>query len=224
MAEPIEIETGPRETILERLSLSVEDLTEMVENNPSLRGMLVGYAAERKLKELWFHEPLYWTEKPNDHDRRKKGDTSVWYDGYLFSVECKSLQSNSVRRKNEVLVAKFQCDASDRRDIKLSDGSTLTTVCLLAGEFDLVAVNCFAFEQEWNFQFAANADLPRTNHLAYPELARPQLLATLMPVTWPPAAPYSAEPYSVLDRLVAERRAEGVQPVLLADVVAATSP
>jgi hypothetical protein len=40
---------------------------------------------------------------------------------------------------------KAQVDASDSRTISLPDGSTMKTTCLLRGEFDILAVNCFAF-------------------------------------------------------------------------------
>ena len=41
------------ETILDRWDETPEELTELVEKNPSLRGMILGYLAELKLEKLW---------------------------------------------------------------------------------------------------------------------------------------------------------------------------
>lgn len=41
------------ESILERWDITVEELTQVVDQNPSLRGMLLGYLAELKLEKLW---------------------------------------------------------------------------------------------------------------------------------------------------------------------------
>ena len=41
------------ETILDRWDVTPEELTELVEKNPSLRGMILGYLAELKLEKLW---------------------------------------------------------------------------------------------------------------------------------------------------------------------------
>ena len=40
-------------SILERWDITLEELTEVVDRNPSLRGMILGYLAELKLERLW---------------------------------------------------------------------------------------------------------------------------------------------------------------------------
>jgi hypothetical protein len=42
------------ETILSRWSITAEELTLAIDENPSLRGMLLGYVAELKLRNMWF--------------------------------------------------------------------------------------------------------------------------------------------------------------------------
>ena len=42
------------ETILKQWSITDEELTIAIDENPSLRGMLLGYVAEYKLRSLWF--------------------------------------------------------------------------------------------------------------------------------------------------------------------------
>jgi hypothetical protein len=63
-------------TILDRWQLSPQQLTEIIDQNPSLRGMLVGYVAEMKVREIWFSSPrVESARKPDDHDRKEKGGT-----------------------------------------------------------------------------------------------------------------------------------------------------
>ena len=96
-------------------------------------------------------------------------------------------------------------------DIKMPFGSTVNTTCLLVGEFDLLAVNLFAFEREWRFSFAKNEDLPRSKFRKYTPEQREHLLASLVPVSWPPIPPLYAEPFQLLDEIIEERR-RGIAP------------
>lgn len=170
--------------ILERLYLSADNLTKLVDANPSLWGMLLGYVAEHKLQELWLSgSEVKYLGKSDDHDRSNKGDHIIEYQGEQFVIESKSLQSRMVQREGNTWYGKAQVDASDRRTVTLEDGTQLETTLLMVGEFDVLAVNCFAFEQEWNFVFAKNSDLPRSTYRKYPERVRGQLLASLVSVT-----------------------------------------
>ena len=126
----------------------------------------------------------------------------VTYKSRPFKVECKSLQTNSIRRVGEMFTGKAQCDASDRRTVTFGDGTTLDTTCLLVGEFDLLAVNLFAFEDKWRFIFAKNADLPRSRFKGYTEEQRSQLLASLVPVSWPPQPPFRDDPFGLMDEML----------------------
>lgn len=198
----------PTKTILDLLDLSLSALTDIVRKNPSLYGMLLGYAAETQLEKMWFEGKPEVTkiEKYDDHDRTQKGDRVITYKGVSIKVECKSLQTSMIK----VLGAgrfsgKVQCDASDRRTIKLPNGSTITTTCLCVGEFDLLAANLFSFEKKWRFIFALNRDLPRSTYRKYRPKQRQYLLASLVPVTWPPEPPFYDEPFRLMDRLVEER-------------------
>lgn len=84
-------------TILETWGISAEYLTDVVNCNPSLRGMIVGYIAERKLKEQFeAHKRTDAHRKDDDHDREKKGDLVVTYNDEEFRIEVKSLQTNQV--------------------------------------------------------------------------------------------------------------------------------
>lgn len=89
-------------TLLDIFDVSLGFLTKVVVDNPSLRGMVLGYLAEAKLKEvLEGHGRASAFRKEDDHDRKKKGDLVVTYQGFEFKVEVKSLQTNSVEILDE---------------------------------------------------------------------------------------------------------------------------
>ncbi len=137
---------GVHQNILDRWSITPDELTTAIDENPSLRGILLGYLAEYKLRSMWFmHKPgVTLHVKHDDHDRKKKGDLVVTYKGRAFTIESKSLQTHSVRKEGDVWLGKAQCDASDRRTVTFADGSTLETTCLLTGELGLSEVLCQA--------------------------------------------------------------------------------
>jgi hypothetical protein len=193
-----------RENILDRWTITPDELTIAIDENPSLRGMLLGYVAEYKLRKIWFADrpDVVLQVKHDDHDRKKKGDLVVTYRGRDFVIESKSLQTHTVRSEDSVWHGKAQCDASDRRKVKFADGSTLETTCLLAGEFDILAVNLFAFENRWRFVFARNLDLPRSTYAKYTPEQQAELLASLVAVSWPPRPPFRDDPFALMDEML----------------------
>lgn len=238
-----------RRTILDMFGVSLEYLTEVVVANPSLRGIIIGYVAERKLWD-WFASDGRVTSirKDDDHDRDSKGDLVVTYKGFDFRIEVKSLQTNSIRifdtdagewvkkvvqeaagkpldakkrqRRKWIESEDFkvlwrkgpddaqyqggvQCYASDRREIMVA-GQMVNTTNLLIGEFDILATGLFAFREKWDFGFILNRDLPRSTSGKYPEAIRQQLIKTMIPVAWPLADNFVADPFILLDKLVVE--------------------
>lgn len=199
--------TMKKKSILERWEISEEEFTELIDQNPSLRGMNLGYVAEKKFHDQFLNHPeITDSSKDDDHDRSRKGDRRIKYKGHEFIVEVKSLQTNLCQNlDNDTWAGKSQVDGSDRRIITFKDGSELNTTLLLRGEFDLLAVNCFAFGEKWRFTFAKNSDLPTSSYKKYTEEQRRQLIASLVPVTWPPQAPFTDDPFTLLDELIQER-------------------
>ena len=191
--------------LFSRLGVTAAEVEQLVQSLPSLRGVLVGYLAERQLAKQWFSG--FQMTKPDNHDRRSKGDRLIEYKGYKISVEVKSLQTNAVvetapgRYKGT-----FQCDASDSRVVTLPDGSTVKTVCLVVGGFDLLAINLFEFGQQWRFAFVNNADLPRSTFRGYTPQQRQYLLQTTPSITWPLQPPYRDEPFKLMDELVKAKK------------------
>ncbi len=197
-----------KETILDRWEITTRELTELVDENPSLRGMMLGYVAEHKFRLLVEDHPeISDTKKFDDHDRKKKSDRVILYKGKEFSIEVKSLQTKLVTQDGSIWRGKAQVDGSDRREVLFPDGTTLTTTLLLRGQFDILAVNCFAFENKWNFVFALNRDLPKSTYKKYSEAQRDQLIASLVPVSWPPELPFVDDPFPLVEKLHQERKA-----------------
>lgn len=191
------------DSILDRWDVTADELTQVVDSNPSLRGMILGYVAELKLQQLWLERAeVSNVVKPDDHDRRRKGDRVVYYRGAEFVFESKSLQTSTVRQFEDGWQGRAQVDASDRRLVELPDGSTVSTTCLRRGEFDILAVNVFEFEKQWRFVFAKNEDLPASTYRGYSDYQREHLLATMVTVHWPPKPPFRDEPFTLMDELI----------------------
>jgi hypothetical protein len=201
--------TNNKKSILDRWKITEEEFTDLIDQNPSLRGMNLGYIAEKKFHDAFLnHETITEITKDDDHNRKKKGDRRIRYRGHEFIVEVKSLQTNMCENLgNDTWRGKSQVDGSDRRIVTFSDGTELNTTLLLRGEFDLLAVNCFAFGEKWRFVFAKNADLPFSTFRNYTPKQRKRLIASLVPVTWPPQSPFSDNPFKILDDLIKERKA-----------------
>lgn len=194
------------DSILDRWAVTAEELTQVVDRNPSLRGMILGYVAEMKLQQIWLERPgVSNIVKPDDHDRRRKGDRIVRYKDTTFVFESKSLQTSTVQRVEDGWIGRTQVDASDRRPVELPDGSTVSTTCLRRGEFDILAVNVFEFTKQWRFVFAKNQDLPASAYRGYSDYQREHLLATMVTVHWPPKPPFRDEPFTLMDEIMRNR-------------------
>ena len=197
---------NPKPNILERWGISVEDLSKAILENGSLRGMVFGYVAEIKLCQLLeANSDVSFVTKDDDHNRKQKGDLRIIFKGHEFVLESKSLQSNSVKQLPDgSWHGKTQVDGSDRRTVKFVDGSSLETTLLLPGEFDVLAVNCFAFENQWFWLFARNRDLPRSSFSKYTPAQQAGLLASLVEVTKPASGIFTTDLFALLDSMIAE--------------------
>lgn len=190
-------------SILQRWNITESELTELVGSNPSLRGILLGYVAEKKFHDLYLNHPeVTEAGKDDDHDRKRKGDRRIVYRGKPFIIEVKSLQTNLIRDLgDDKWEGKSQVDASDSRNVVFPNKTNLKTTCLLRNEFDVLAINCFGFGNKWRFAFALNTDLPSNTFERYTKYQRKHLLPTLIPVSWPLKPPFVDSPFTLLDRL-----------------------
>lgn len=196
----------------DRWDATEEEFNTILTRNPSLTGMIHGYLAEEKVKEMWFDPNPNVTKlhSPDDHDRNKKADWIFDYKGETIYCEVKSLQSNFVEHIGTLSgetewVGKFQCDASDRRPVQLPNGEELETTCLVVNEFDLLAVNLFEFGHEWQFAFAKNEELPRSPWHGYNEEVRQYLIKGTMDISLPLEKPFHEKPWELLEETISER-------------------
>ena len=189
--------------ILEKWEVKVEDLERLIFSNPSLRGFILGYLAEAKLREqLSKISQISNLLKYDDHDRTQKHDLVFTYKTRQYSIEIKSLQTNTIKRIEEnQYQGKFQCDAPDKRKIILTSGEEVTTTCLRFGDFDIVAVNMFAFRGKWEFAFALNQNLPASNYAKYPEEVRKKLIKSIIPLSLPLELPFTNNIITLLEYL-----------------------
>lgn len=185
------------ETILQRWEISESELTQLVDDNPSLRGYLQGYVAERK---LWskFLGRVDAIRKPADHDRAERYDLAVEYRGHEFTVEAKSVRPFYDKGRGTVGVR-----VSDQRKVKLPNGRTVNTTSIIRGTFDLLAVSMLSLLGRWSFAFALERTLPDKN--TGPRKDREFLLPTSIPITYPLSEPFTDDPFILLDKLVEER-------------------
>jgi hypothetical protein len=193
-----------KKSILDVWEITEAELTELVNSNPSLRGMLLGYVAEYKFQSLVLNNPLITSSyKDDDHSRSKKGDRRIIYKGKEFIIEVKSLQTRMVKSfPNDRWEGKTNVDGSDRRIVHFPDGTELNTTLLLRGQFDILAVNCFAFGNKWRFIFCKNQDLPTSNFSKYTETQRNELIASLITVTLPPTPPFTDNLFTLLREML----------------------
>jgi transcriptional regulator with XRE-family HTH domain len=193
--------------ILEKWDMKIADFETLIFDNPSLRGFVIGYLAEAKLREMIAKDPrITGLKKFDDHDRKNKHDLVIVYKNREYTIEVKSLQTSTVKvKEGDIYEARFQCDASDKRKIILEGGQEVTTTCLRFGDFDIVAVNLFAFRGKWEFGFALNRDLPASEYSKYPEALRKNLIKSIIPISMPFNDPFVSDISILLDRLHQER-------------------
>jgi hypothetical protein len=135
-----------RPDLLTTWGITAEELSEIVTEKPSMRGLMFGFVAEYKLKKMWLHRRrIKNLVRPRSHDRKQKCDFRFDYRGVDVTVEVKCLDSPKAKCKEGVWSGTFQCNASDTTDVTLPNGETVVTNCLAVGGFDLLAVCLFAF-------------------------------------------------------------------------------
>ena len=173
-------------------SLSPEDIVATIKHAPSLRGMLLGYIAEEMFEKYIVQQykfiQLEDIETHDDHDRRfNKSDRTIRVRDRFYSIQLKSIQTNSIKRNLEtsLLQADVQNDASDSRTVNLPNGNSIITTCYVRGEYDILAVPLFPFTGRWNYAYKRNVDCRATKSKKYTPQDAQHLLATTEIITWP---------------------------------------
>ena len=193
-------------------SIGSEDIVATIKKAPSLRGMFMGYVAEGMFEKYVLQNYEFIQsediETHDDHDRRlNKSDRTIRFRGRFYSVQLKSVQTNSIKRNLEtgLLQADVQNDASDARTVHLPNGSSLITTCYVKGEYDILAVPMFPFTGSWNYAYKRNVDCRKTKSKKYgPEDAQ-YLLATTEVITWPLTNDWRMDLFDLLDDQIGSR-------------------
>jgi hypothetical protein len=193
----------------DRVSLMIDaippaDLVEAIKRAPSLRGMILGYVAEEVFEKFLRdnHKEVTEIEKHDDHDRSKnKSDRTITYKDRKYTVQLKSLQTNSIKyfAEGKCLVAVVQNDGSDKRAVDLPDGTTIQTTLYRRGDYDILAVPLFPFTGKWEFAYKRNRDCRPCTHSAYTPEAQAQLLASTESITYPLDKTWTTDLISLLD-------------------------
>jgi hypothetical protein len=163
-----------------------ETIFHLIRENPSLRGMIYGYASEREFEWHYLKDRKTIEKFSKDDDHKKtKSDRTVLCGGKSVTIQIKSVQTNSIKFEDGRFVAKVQNDASDRRKITLPNGSTLETTCYVVDEYDILAVSLHPFTGEWRYAFKENSQLQRSTSKKYTPKQQQYLLATLETMYYP---------------------------------------
>ncbi len=182
-----------------------KDLVEAIKRAPSLRGMILGYVAEEVFEKHIRLTQKQITEivKHDDHDRTaNKSDRTITYHGRTYSIQLKSIQTNSIKYSEERrrLEAVVQNDGSDRRTVHLKDGSTVETTLYRKGDYDILAVPLFPFSATWEFAYKRNQDCRECNSRKYTDKQKAELLSSLEPISYPLDETWSTDLPSLLDK------------------------
>ena len=142
--------------------VSMEDLQGLMEENSSLRGYIQGYLAELVLKrKLLQVDGVSSVSKIPDRDEMK-GDLLVDYRGRPLTIEVKSIATNSVKPDvmNETWQGSVLVKNTDKRILNLEGIGEVSSTNLIKGEFDILAICCFAVRGSWDFLFLESRHLP----------------------------------------------------------------
>jgi len=184
-----------------------ESVFRVIQENPSLRGIVYGYVSEMEFERhyLQSHKRIERFSKDDDH-QKTKADRTVVYKGEAITIQIKSAQTNSIQFREGGFVAKVQNDASDRRRVKLPDGSTVETTCYMVGEYDILAVSLHPFTGNWRFAFKENSKLLRTTSSKYSPAQQQHLLATLETIEYPLDPSWTEDFDAMLERVLRQKR------------------
>jgi len=68
--------------LLRAWDIAAEELSEIVAENPSMRGLVFGFVAEYKLKKMWLERPeIQNLTRPRSHDRTTEVRLPIYVPG-----------------------------------------------------------------------------------------------------------------------------------------------
>lgn len=141
---------------------TIQDIQEMIEENSSLRGYLQGYLAERTLRSQIETIPGVASVRKIPDQCSEKGDLQVLYKDVLITIEVKSLKTDSVTEDlfTQTWEGKVGIKNTDKREVEVDGIGSISTTKLIRGQFDILAICCFAVSGKWDFMFIENRFIP----------------------------------------------------------------
>lgn len=190
-------------------TIDPQELVNAIKRAPSLRGMILGYISEEMYEKHVLNAMCQADEieKPDCHDRTmNKADRYFPWNGRRYSVQLKSIQTNSVAWRHDIncLTADVQNDGSDRRTVELPNGLRIETTNYKVGDYDILAVPLFPFTGDWRFAYKRNRDCRSCESSKYTEEARRYLLSSTEQITWPLTGDWTEDLTSLLDETLGE--------------------
>lgn len=141
---------------------TLQDLQDLIDANPYLRGYLQGYLAESVLTKQLLQVPGVESVDKIPDVSDQWGDLLVVYHGVEVSVECKSLSSGVLREDtlNMAWEASVLCKNTDKRVVYVEGLGEVQSVNLHKGGFDILAICTYPVTGQWEFLFLENRMLP----------------------------------------------------------------
>jgi len=147
--------------------VSTSDIETLMDENPSLRGYMQGYLAEMMLRrKLIGLDGVEEVVKIPDRDV-ERGDLKILYRGCPITMEVKSVATSSIKEDtmNGTWQGTVLVKNTDRRVVKVNGLGEVTSTNLVKGEFDILAICCFAVRGCWDFAFIESRYLPEPDTL-----------------------------------------------------------
>lgn len=117
-----------------------DKLVRILNENPSARGVLLGYSAEYELMDYLEKLPGVLSIKKIPDSHKQKGDIAiVLEDGLQYFIEVKVFHARSIRvdKKDGSVRGRVSVKSSDS---KIIEGTTSRTTSMFHGQFDILAI------------------------------------------------------------------------------------
>lgn len=140
--------------------LPMEMLTEMIDQNSSLRGFIQGYAAEAFLMRILQQDNAFSNVEKIPDQAKRKGDIAFTHTGRALTMEVKSLKSRT--KKEDHIEGGFSAVVAVSKTDRAQDVDGMIGTChVTPGTFDILAISTYNVTGDWGFYFIANKYLPR---------------------------------------------------------------
>jgi hypothetical protein len=184
--------------ITEKYNISLEELTELIEDNSHVKAFMGGQFSEFHFRKLIKTHPdvTHWY-KPSDNDASDKGDVVVTYKDVSIALEVKTVRTSSspkgkgFRVKTDLFGTTwhghFQIRGSRSHTLDFLDGSKTRTYNVKRGQYDIIVVCVYPFTGKYEYMYCLEKNIPSlTPSDKTTPLQASELLKGHMKIQWPP--------------------------------------